>query len=86
MIDVPARSTRSREVRFVGKEKTHVRFRAFQGGQFRNVIGFNLAHAFQSIDAEAPVDLVYELRRNTYRGRDSIEMKLLDLRNSTDEN
>ena len=77
-----SREVRPRDVKFVGREDNHVRFRAFQGNQFRNVIGFNLAHAFQSIDANDPVDIVYELRRNTWGGRDSIEIKLLDLRNS----
>jgi single-stranded-DNA-specific exonuclease len=75
-----SREVRARDVKFVGREDNHVRFRAFQGNQFRNVIGFNLAHAFQSIDANEPVDIVYELRRNTWGGRNSIEMKLLDLR------
>ncbi len=77
-----SREVRARDVKFVGREDNHVRFRAFQGNQFRNVIGFNLAHAFQSIDANEPVDIVYELRRNTWGGRNSIEMKLLDLCNS----
>ena len=77
-----SREVRARDVKFVGREDNHVRFRAFQGNQFRNVIGFNLAHAFQSIDANQPVDIVYEMRRNTWGGRDSIEIKLLDLRNS----
>ena len=77
-----SREVRARDVKFVGREDNHVRFRAFQGNQFRNVIGFNLAHAFQSIDASEPVDIVYEMRRNTWGGRDSIEIKLLDLRNS----
>lgn len=77
-----SREVNTRDVRFVGKEANHVRFRAFQGNQYRNVIGFNLAQAFQSIDASEPVDLVYELRRNTWNGRNSIEMKLLDLRPS----
>ena len=77
-----SREVRARDVKFVGREDNHVRFRAFQGNQFRNVIGFNLAHAFQSIDANEPVDIVYELRRNTWGGRNSIEMKLLDLRSS----
>jgi len=77
-----SREVRARDVKFVGREDNHVRFRAFQGNQFRNVIGFNLAHAFQSIDGNQPVDIVYELRRNTWGGRNSIEMKLLDLRNS----
>ncbi|TDJ62655.1 MAG: single-stranded-DNA-specific exonuclease RecJ [Nitrospina sp.] len=76
---------RARNVKFVGREDNHVRFRAFQGNHFRNVIGFNLAHAFQSIDAHAPIDLVYEIRRNTWGGRDSIEIKLLDLRSSMEE-
>ena len=81
-----SRNVRARDVKFVGREDNHVRFRAFQGNQFRNVIGFNLAHAFQSIDANEPVDIVYELRRNTWGGRNSIEMKLLDLRSSETEN
>lgn len=80
-----SREVRARDVKFVGREDNHVRFRAFQGNQFRNVIGFNLAHAFQSIDANQPVDIVYEMRRNTWGGRDSIEIKLLDLRNSHTE-
>ena len=80
-----SREVRARDVKFVGREDNHVRFRAFQGNQFRNVIGFNLAHAFQSIDGNQPVDIVYELHRNTWGGRNSIEMKLLDLRNSESE-
>ncbi len=80
-----SREVRARDVKFVGRGDNHVRFRAFQGNQFRNVIGFNLAHAFQSIDANEPVDIVYELRRNTWGGRNSIEMKLLDLRSSQSE-
>jgi single-stranded-DNA-specific exonuclease len=80
-----SREVRARDVKFVGREDNHVRFRAFQGNQFRNVIGFNLAHAFQSIDANEPVDIVYEMRRNTWGGRDSIEIKLLDLCNSHTE-
>ena len=80
-----SREVRARDVKFVGREDNHVRFRAFQGNQFRNVIGFNLAHAFQSIDGNQPVDIVYEMRRNTWGGRDSIEIKLLDLRNSHTE-
>jgi len=79
-----SREVRAKDVRFVGRDNNHVRFRAFQGNQFRNVIGFNLAHAFQSLDADESVDLVYELRRNTWGGRDSIEMKLLDCRQSED--
>ena len=77
-----SREVRARDVKFVGRDNSHVRFRAFQGNQFRNVIGFNLAHAFQSIDGDEPIDIVYELRRNTWNGRDSIEIKLLDLRSS----
>lgn len=80
-----SREVRARDVKFVGREDNHVRFRAFQGNRFCNVIGFNLAHAFQSIDANEPVDIVYELRRNTWGGRNSIEMKLLDLRSSVAE-
>ncbi len=80
-----SRGVRARDVKFVGREDNHVRFRAFQGKQYRNVIGFNLAHAFQSIDANEPLDIVYEMRRNTWGGRDSIEIKLLDIRNSHTE-
>ena len=77
-----SREVRARDVKFVGKEDNHVRFRAFQGNHFRNVIGFNLSHAFQSLDASEPIDIVYEMRRNTWGGRNSIEIKLLDCRQS----
>jgi len=80
-----SRQVRARDVKFVGREDNHVRFRAFQGNHFRNVIGFNLSHAFQSLDASEPIDIVYELRRNTWGGRNSIEIKLLDLRSSIEE-
>jgi single-stranded-DNA-specific exonuclease len=80
-----SKEVRVRDVKFVGREDNHVRFRAFQGNQFRNVIGFNLARAFQSVDPSEPLDIVYELRRNTWGGRDAIEIKLLDIRNSQSE-
>ena len=80
-----SREVRARDVKFVGREDNHVRFRAFQDNHFRNVIGFNLSHAFQSLDASEPIDIVYELRRNTWGGRNSIEIKLLDLRSGIEE-
>jgi len=70
-----------RGVRFVGKEETHVRFRAVHGGRSIDGIGFNLAEVFRRAAVEEqPMDLVYEIQINTWNGREKLQLNLLDLR------
>jgi single-stranded-DNA-specific exonuclease len=69
------------EVKLIGKDKTHIRFRAKQGkGQIEGV-GFGLAEVIESVDvATERFDIAYELNLNTWNGREKLEIKMLDIR------
>ena len=70
-----------KEVKYIGKEKNHIRFYATQGVGNIAVVAFNFAHIFDSIDiANEVFDITYELHLNTWNGREKLELRLLDLR------
>ena len=70
-----------KEVKYIGKEKNHIRFFATQGVRNIAVVAFNFAHIFDSIDiANEVFDITYELHLNTWNGREKLELRLLDLR------
>ncbi len=71
-----------RDLKWIGKEKNHVRFRAFQEGDSINVIGFKLASVVKKLDLEQPMDIVYELHPNDWNGRLNLELKLIDIKPS----
>jgi len=67
----------------IGREESHVRFKAIQGGARIDAVGFNLAEEFTSIDEELDkVDLACEFQVNDWGGRNKLELKVLDLRHS----
>ena len=76
-----SQGVKMQEVKFIGKEKNHVRFRAQQGKGRIEGVGFGLADVFESVDTTATLfDIAYELNLNTWNGRDKLEIKLLDIR------
>ncbi len=69
------------EVKQIGKEKNHVRFRVRQGSGRIEGVGFGFAEVFESVDVATEIfDIVYELNLNTWNGREKLEIKLVDLR------
>ena len=67
--------------KYIGKENNHIRFCATQGVRNIEVVAFNFAHIFDSIDiANEVFDIAYELHLNTWNGREKLELRLLDLR------
>ena len=72
--------------RIIGQEKNHVKFKAVQGARTIDVIGFNLASAFQRIGSEELIDMVFEIDINEWNGKETLQLKALDLRHhiSTD--
>ena len=58
------------EVKLIGKEKNHIRFRAKQGkGQIEGV-GFGFAEVLESVDVTTELfDIAYEFNLNTCNGR-----------------
>ncbi|NIQ01340.1 MAG: single-stranded-DNA-specific exonuclease RecJ, partial [Nitrospinaceae bacterium] len=78
-----ARNVRIQGLRFMGKSQNHVRFQAIQDTGRLEAVGFGMAELFESvIPDEDRVDLAFEIQRNTWNGRDKIELRLLDLRKS----
>ena len=70
-----------KELKFIGKEKNHVRFKAIQGDGQIEVVAFNFAEIFQSLDTTREVyDISYELHLNSWNGREKLELRLLDIR------
>ena len=76
-----SRGVQLQEVKCIGKDKTHIRFRARQGkGQIEGV-GFGLAEILESVEVDAELfDIAYELNLNTWNGREKLEIKMLDIR------
>ena len=67
----------------IGPEESHVRFQAVQGDASIDVVGFNLAEEFNSIDEKLDkLDLACEFQVNDWGGRNKLELKVLDLRHS----
>jgi single-stranded-DNA-specific exonuclease len=67
-------------IREVGRN--HLRFTVQNNGRFINGIGFNWGHQLPLAQNNL-VDLAFSLRLNTFRGNDSWEMQLLDLKASS---
>lgn len=69
------------EVKLIGKEKNHIRFRAKQGKGRIEGVGFGLAEVLESVDVNTELfDIAYELNLNTWNGREKLEIKLVDIR------
>jgi len=76
-----SRGVKLQEVKFIGKEKNHVRFRAKQGKGRIEGVGFGFSEVFESVDPSTDhFDIVYELNLNSWNGREKLELKLLDIR------
>lgn len=71
-------------IRFMGKEGRHVRFKAAQGNRALQVVAFNKRDMFEHSAAEGDtMDLVYEIRMDTWQGRKRLQLNLLDARQTT---
>ena len=76
-----AKGVAVKNLKFIGKEEQHVRFRAVKANASMDAVAFNMAEPFACFDPRADlVDLVYELQINDWNGQDKLEMKILDLR------
>jgi single-stranded-DNA-specific exonuclease len=76
-----SKAVQLQEVKLIGKDKTHIRFRAKQGKGYIEGVGFGLAEVLESVDIDTDrFDIAYELNLNTWNGREKLEIKLLDIR------
>jgi len=73
-----------RNIQFIGKEKSHIRFQVKLVRSFINCIGFGFADAFRmhnnfSKDCKVKAKLAFSLRTNTYNSRETQQLFLHDL-------
>lgn len=66
----------------VGKEKNHLKFVVKSAGQDIHVIGFNFGHFAEEIRNLKSIDLVCNLERNTWNNRDTLQLRVIDIRES----
>ncbi|MFQ5443279.1 MAG: single-stranded-DNA-specific exonuclease RecJ, partial [Nitrospinales bacterium] len=75
-----SRKVTLRDVQYIGKDGSHVRFKAHQGSARREGIAFNFRDAFQYLDTKDNLmDLVYEVEINRWNGNEKVQLKLLDM-------
>jgi single-stranded-DNA-specific exonuclease len=76
-----SRGVQLQELKLIGKDKKHVRFRAKQNMGRIEGVGFGLAEVLESVDIGKEIfDIAYELNLNKWNGREKLEIKLLDIR------
>ena len=63
------------------KEK-HLRFVVKQNGVTFTGIGFDLADKMQLLSSGQPVDLVYKLDENEWNGQKSLQLRVIDVKQS----
>ena len=61
------------------KEK-HIRFSLKQDKHFLNGIGFNMSEKFELLKTAKPLDIVYHLDLNEWKGETSLRIRIIDLK------
>ncbi|MFQ5575435.1 MAG: single-stranded-DNA-specific exonuclease RecJ [Anaerolineae bacterium] len=75
--------SRGLQVRYqtlVGKDRSHLKLKLFDGKRVWDAIGFGLGRDWASPARQATVDAVYTLEFNTWRGQNSLQLNVKDLK------
>jgi single-stranded-DNA-specific exonuclease len=75
-----AKSMRAGAVRRLGATGKHLAFRADDGRRTMRAIAFGMGERAEEVSSGRTVDVVYELDKNSWMGRDELEMKVVDFR------
>lgn len=71
-------------LRTIGMEKKHLRFRVRQKGRTMDAIGFGMAHFADCLkESRDRLDLAYTLEENTFRGETSLQLRIKDIKLGT---
>ena len=60
----------------------HIRFKVKSGNKSFPVIGFNLAHKYEDLINKHPIDLAFVIEINRWRGQETIQLNVRDIRPS----
>lgn len=73
--------TKLEHCRPIGKNKNHIKAKLSDSVE---MIGFNKAEDFKDIDIDRKIDMIFELDRNEYMGRETLQLLLRDVKQSLD--
>ncbi len=69
-----------RNIKFLGKDANHVRFKVLQKNALKDVIAFNMRSAFENkLKDGDQVDIVYEATVNEWHGNENLQLNLTDI-------
>jgi single-stranded-DNA-specific exonuclease len=72
------------EAKTIGKTKEHITAVVTQSGHKKyKAIGFNLAQKIAILNSKQPFDAVYSLEENEFKGHVSLQLRLRDIKTST---
>lgn len=63
-------------------KEAHIKFVLRQNETILNGIGFNMAEKFSFLQNQKPIDVVFTLDENEWNGNKTIQLKVVDIRNS----
>lgn len=67
-------------VRMLGQEKNHLKLILHDGKRTFDAIGFRMAEAFHDLRSQDPLDMVMTLTKNVFRGIETIQFMIKDVR------
>lgn len=82
----PIFCSRNLEIRFpktVGSDKTHLKMIVTDGKFYFDCIAFRLGHMINTLPKK--VDIVYHFEKNVYNGRETLQLRVVDLKPSGTE-
>lgn len=74
-----AKNVRIQNMRRVGTDGAHLKITLVQDNRFFDAIAFRLGDRYDSLDDN--VDVLFRLERNVFRGSESLQLNVLDVRN-----
>jgi single-stranded-DNA-specific exonuclease len=63
-------------------KEAHISFNITQGNQILKGIGYNMAHHIGIVKSGKPFDVVFQLQLNEWQGTQTVQMQVLDLKES----
>ncbi len=75
------KNVRIQNMRRVGTDGAHLKISLVQDNRFFDAIGFRLGDRYDSLDDN--VDVLFRLERNVFRGSESLQLNVLDVRNES---
>lgn len=67
------------DVKFLGKDKNHLKLKLKKDKNYFDAIGFNLAKDFKKLKAGDKVNLVYSVEENIWNGTKNLQLRIRDL-------